>query len=137
MQVEGHCQCGRIRYQAVVDPGLVVICHCTDCQSFSGSPYRVGVPAARENFSLEAGTPKIYVKVAASGRRRAQAFCGDCGSAIYAADAEDPQRYVLRVGSLAQRERLPPRRQIWCGSALSWARDIDAVAGADGEWPNP
>jgi len=29
---------------------------------------------------------KIYIKTAESGNRRAQAFCGKCGSPIYAAD---------------------------------------------------
>jgi len=48
MDVQGSCHCGRIRYDAVVDPERVTICHCTDCQALTGTAYRVSVPTARE-----------------------------------------------------------------------------------------
>ena len=71
---------------------------------------------------------KIYVKTAESGNRRAQGFCADCGTPLYSADAQDPQVYFLRVGTLSQRAALPPTRQIWCQSALPWASDIRNLA---------
>ena len=40
MKIEGGCHCGGIRFEAEVDPAAVVICHCTDCQTFSGSAFR-------------------------------------------------------------------------------------------------
>lgn len=127
MKVEGRCHCGRITYEATVDPEKVTICHCTDCQTLSGSPYRASVPASRETFSLRTGQPKIYVKTADSGAKRAHAFCPDCGSPIYSSAIDDPPAYSLRVGCLRQRSELPPRRQIWCRSALAWASDLQGV----------
>jgi hypothetical protein len=121
MDVTGRCQCGAITYKASVDPEKVSICHCTDCQTFSGSAYRLAVPAPAESFKLLSGQPKIYVKTAESGNKRAQGFCGNCGSAIYAAAVTNTPSYSLRVGGLDQRAQLPPRRQIWCKSALPWA----------------
>jgi hypothetical protein len=50
LKVDGSCQCGRIRFEADIDPANVVICHCTDCQTFSGAPYRVSVPVVAHNF---------------------------------------------------------------------------------------
>ena len=46
----GSCHCGRIRYEGDVDPALVTICHCTDCQKLSGTGYRIGAPAAAATF---------------------------------------------------------------------------------------
>jgi hypothetical protein len=127
MKVHGACHCGAIRYEAEIEPAAVGICHCTDCQTLSGSAYRVVVPAAREGFHMT-GTPKVYVKTAASGTRRAQAFCGDCGSALYAAAPEDPPVYSLRVGTIAERRELgPPVRQIWCDSAIGWAMSLESI----------
>jgi hypothetical protein len=124
MKIEGRCHCGAIQYEAEVDPATVSICHCDDCQTLSGAPFRASVPAKTENFQLTGGLPKIYVKTAASGNKRAQAFCADCGSSIYSADAVDhPAVYMLRVGPIEQREQLPPKRQIWHSSALAWASD--------------
>ena len=45
MKVDGRCHCGFLSYVAEVDPEQVEICHCTDCQTLSGSAFRVVVPA--------------------------------------------------------------------------------------------
>ena len=124
MKVDGQCHCGQIRYEAQADADKVSICHCTDCQSLTGSAYRVSVPVAAADFKLLSGAPKIYIKTAESGNQRAQAFCGNCGSPIYAADPVNPKSFSIRVGTLTQRDTLPPMRQIWCRSALPWTADI-------------
>jgi len=127
MKVLGRCHCGKIRYEAIVDPERATICHCSDCQMLSGSAYRISVPAASETFSLRGGPPTIYVKTADSGNRRAHAFCPDCGAPIYSSAVCDPQTYSLRVGCLEERAMLPPRRQIWCQSAVPWSANLEAV----------
>lgn len=132
MEVQGRCHCGRITYEADVDPSLVGICHCTDCQMLTGSVYRVSVPAMRDAFRLKSGTPKIYVKTADSGTKRAHGFCGDCGTPVYASDVGDaPPAYMLRIGCLDRRAELAPQRRIWCRSLLSWSLDVAGVPGQD------
>jgi hypothetical protein len=133
MRVEGRCHCGRIQYEADVDPGKVTICHCTDCQMLTGSAYRAAVPAPRESFTLRSGEPRIYVKTADSGNRRAHAFCGDCGTPVYATALGEGPTYSLRVGCLRQRAELRPVRQIWCRSALPWSGDLRAIPPHDGQ----
>ena len=64
MHVDGECHCGRIAYEAAVDPRLSAICNCTDCQQFSGSPWRASVPAKAEDFRLLRCALKTYVKTA-------------------------------------------------------------------------
>ena len=128
MKVEGSCHCGQITYEAIVDPEKVSICHCSDCQMLTGSAYRVSVPVPRETFVLRTGQPKVYVKTAESGTRRAHAFCPECGAPVYSSAITDPPTYSLRVGCLAQRALLRPRKQIWCRSALDWAMDLEGVA---------
>ena len=127
MKVEGRCHCGSIRYDAEVDPAKVTICHCTDCQTLSGSPYRASVPAPAATFKLQRGSPKTYVKTAESGTKRVHAFCAECGSPVYSCAVSDPPFYSLRVGCLAQRDQLPPGKQIWCQSAVPWSNSVDAV----------
>lgn len=127
MKVDGRCHCGEIVYEAVVDPARVCLCHCTDCQALTGSAYRVTVPASKDAFSLRTGQPRIYVKTADSGAKRAHAFCPTCGAPVYSAAASDPQTYSLRVGCLRQRAELLPRMQQWCQSALPWAMDLSSI----------
>jgi hypothetical protein len=123
MRVEGRCHCGKISYEATVEPDTLSICHCTDCQTLSGSAFRAVISAPAESFVIR-GTPKIYVKTAESGNQRAQAFCAECGTPIYASAPSNPTTYSLRVGAIKQRAQLRPRRQIWCRSALPWAMDL-------------
>jgi len=127
MHIDGGCHCGYITYEAEVDPARVGICHCTDCQTLTGSAYRVTVPAPKDGFRLLTGKPKIYVKTAESGTRRAHGFCPECGTPIYATAVADPHVYGIRVGTARQRAKLPPRRQSWCRSALGWATNIEAL----------
>ena len=124
MKVDGQCHCGAIAYEADVDPARVQICHCTDCQTLTGTAYRVSAPAEPAKLKFTRGAPKIYIKTAESGRKRAQAFCGECGSPIYSAAPENTPVYFLRVGGMKQRAELPPQRAIWCDSALPWTEDI-------------
>jgi hypothetical protein len=128
MKIDGGCHCGHITYEAEVDPEKVTVCHCTDCQRLSGSAFRTVVPAPREAFALLTGQPKIYIKTAESGSKRAQAFCPECGTPIYSAAVGDAPAYSIRVGTIRQRAELPPKAQIWCRSALDWAMELGSVS---------
>jgi hypothetical protein len=129
MKVDGACHCGAITVEGEIDPERVTICHCTDCQTATGSAFRVSVPVAGKAFKM-AGQPSLYVKTTAeNGNPRVNAFCPTCGSPIYStASGDGPQEsYMLRVGILRQRDRLTPRRQIWFRSARAWIADIGGV----------
>jgi hypothetical protein len=127
MHIEGGCHCGNITYAAEVDPDTAGICHCTDCQTFSGSAFRTVVQAKKDAFRFLTGQPKIYVKTAQSGNKRAQAFCPECGTHLYAAAASDPQVFGIRIGTARQRAELRPKRQIWCRSAQPWTMDLKSI----------
>jgi hypothetical protein len=95
MRIDGHCHCGRITFEAEVDPDAVTICHCTDCQRLTGSAFRANVPAPASGFVLRSGTPKSYVKTAENGNQRRHAFCGDCGTPVYACAVDDHATHGL------------------------------------------
>ena len=127
MKVHGSCHCGAIRFEAEADPQKAGVCHCTDCQSLTGSAFAIFLQVPKEAFRLTSGEPKIYVKTAESGNRRAQAFCGTCGSRLWASAEKDPPVYNLRLGTIRERAELPPQVQLWCRSALPWMKELGAV----------
>ena len=126
MKIDGRCHCGKISYEAEINPEYVVICHCTDCQTISGAPYRVNVSALTRRFHLN-GTPKTYLKRGDSGEVVATMFCADCGTALYSSKGEAPEFIFLRVGAVAQRSLLAPKSQGFCCSAMPWATDISGI----------
>jgi len=127
MKIDGQCLCGYISYEANVDRDRVMICHCTDCQASSASAFRTGVMVRKDNFRLLTGQPKIFVKTAQSGAKRALAFCPECGTSLYGSDVVEPKSYSLRIGTARQRHQLVPKKQIWHYSALSWVAEIEQI----------
>jgi len=126
MQVDGACHCGGIRFTAVVDPARVVVCHCTDCQVLSGSPFRVVALAPIESVRMD-GAPNHYIKHAENGSKRVQAFCPECGTPLYSRAVENPKHLSLRLGALRQRAALMPGLQIWKRSSLPWLEGLSGV----------
>jgi len=128
VKIDGGCHCGAISYEAEIDPGKVAICHCTDCQTLSGSAFRTIVPVPDAAFDLLSGDPKIYIKTAESGAKRIQSFCPDCGTPIYSTSVGDgPKDLSLRLGTVRQRNDLPPKTQIWFRSAQPWLSDLGGI----------
>ena len=128
MKIDGGCHCGHISYEAEIDSDKEVACHCTDCQTMSGAPFRMVAFSVADGFKLLSGELKIYVKTAESGNKRQQSFCPECGTPIYAAGVEEgPKNYGIRVGSIRQRAELTPKLQVWSRSAQHWLPDLQEI----------
>ena len=128
MHIDGGCHCGKVGYEADIDPEKVILCHCTDCQVISGTAFRTVVFVPESRFDLRKGSLKTYVKTADSGNQRAMAFCAECGTHIYATSVDGDDKVLgLRVGTARQRRELRPGKQVWCGSALDWVTDLAAI----------
>jgi len=107
MKIDGHCHCGQITFEAEVDPTAPTICHCTDCQTLTGSAFRINIPAPAEHFVLRSGTPKSYVKTAESGNKPTN---GATPSAAIAARRSMPARWTIRRLMLCVSVRSPSAR---------------------------
>ena len=129
MRIDGSCHCGFITIEGEADPEKVQICHCTDCQTGTGSAFRISIPVPGTSFKMT-GQPTAYLKTTAdSGRPRVQAFCPKCGSPIYSTTQGDGVQpsYTVRVGILRQRDQLGPHRQQWFRSARPWVTELASV----------
>jgi hypothetical protein len=129
MRIDGACTCGAIKIEGEADPEKTQVCHCTDCQTGTGSAFRVSTPVPGATFRMS-GQPTNYVKTTAeSGNPRVQAFCPQCGSSIYSTTPGDGVQasYMVRVGILRQRDQLLPRRQNWFRSARPWVTELATV----------
>ena len=129
MRIDGSCHCGLVTFTAEIDPAGVMVCHCADCQVLSGSPFRTAVATPIESFTVK-GKTKSYVKVAESGARRAQVFCPECGTPLYATAPEIPASVVIRLGCVKQRAELTPAVQIWQQSSAPWLTNLLHIPGS-------
>jgi hypothetical protein len=125
MHIDGACHCGLISFTAEIDPKEVTICHCADCQIMSGAPFRTVVEVPIGQFKLS-GEPRRYTMVQ-KGRQWVQAFCPECGTPLFAADAESPTIVVVRLGCVVQRAQLRPSAQIFQHLALPWLSELPMI----------
>ncbi len=137
MRIDGSCHCGFIKIEGEADPEKTQICHCTDCQTGTGSAFRISIPVPGASFKMT-GRPTTYVKTTAdSGVPRVQAFCPKCGSPIYSTTQGEGVQpsYTVRVGILSQRDQLAPRRQQWFRSARPWVTELASVPKSEKQTP--
>ena len=57
----------------------------------------------------------------------AQAFCADCGTQLYATEADAPKVLNLRLGCVNERAELVPQKQMWGVSAMPWLGQLQAL----------
>jgi hypothetical protein len=134
MKIDGGCHCGYITYEGEADPETATICHCADCQTLSGSAFRTAVPVKSDAFRIVTGEPAIYVKTAESGNKRQQAFCPRCGSPIFSVPPGDgPKNYMIRLGTVRQRDQFAPTVQIWTRSRQRWLDNLPSTRALERE----
>lgn len=132
MNITGSCFCGAVSYEAELDEGRVGICHCRDCQIFSGSAFRMASLTEPEAFRFTKGEPKYYNKRADSGAVRRLAFCGNCGThlcslpSLQSPDTDAPSAYVsIRLATAREFPELRPEIEVFCDSRVPWLAPLE------------
>ena len=121
MEIKGGCLCGAVRYTAEADPTSATVCHCRDCQKFTGSAFAALVRVPKEALTIE-GTLKTFSSIGGSGNPILRHFCPECGSSI----AEEPGTrrdiIILNVGTFDDPTVAKPRREIFRADASRGSR---------------
>ena len=118
-QISGGCLCGSVRYSADAEPAFVGVCHCSDCQRFTGSAFAtvVAVPASALRVS---GMLKTFTKPGDSGLPMHRRFCPECGSGIVDEADALPGIAMVNAGTLDDRSWVLPQSEVYCASAQPW-----------------
>ncbi|KAJ9485094.1 hypothetical protein VN97_g8262 [Penicillium thymicola] len=100
MTFTGSCMCGGVTYAVEVDTYLAALCHCTDCQKWSGGAFTSNAVVPRTSFKVTKGTPNSYNAVGNSGKINKHFFCPTCGSSIYTELEIMPDMTCIKAGTL-------------------------------------
>ncbi|KAE8409808.1 Mss4-like protein [Aspergillus pseudonomiae] len=92
MVLTGSCMCA--------EPAVKAVCHCLNCQKFSGSAFTTNFIIPRSAFKVVFGSPKSGEYLADSGYKYHTFFCGDCGSSLYGQPESLPEMMSIKAGSL-------------------------------------
>jgi hypothetical protein len=118
-QLTGGCLCGAVRFTTTAEPQMTFVCHCRDCQKFSGSAFGALVVFPREEVTIT-GTMKSFTSLGGSGKPIVRHFCPECGSSIAEEAGAAPGRMVLNVGTFDEPKSVAPAREVFCDDALPW-----------------
>jgi hypothetical protein len=116
--INGHCECGRVSYQADGEISDFSHCHCSQCRRLHGAAFASFAGVAKDGFSYLSG--ESDVKVYQSSPSHDRVFCGTCGSNIMVALDSEPEQLYLCMGTMDGNLALPPGYHIYVGSKASW-----------------
>jgi len=115
---QGSCLCQRIKYEIDGELGDFGYCHCTSCRKASGAPHGANSPVDRARFRLVQGADSLREYESSPGKLRA--FCGHCGSPIYAYLTASRDVVRLRLGSLDTPFDKQPKAHTFVSDKAPW-----------------
>jgi hypothetical protein len=118
-QIVGGCLCGKVRYSTNAEPAFTGVCHCRDCQKFSGSAFATVIAVPKDTLSVQ-GKLNSFSKPGDTGQSMTRSFCPECGSGVLDEAAVMPGLVMINVGSLDDPSWVKPGMQIYCDSAQPW-----------------
>lgn len=116
--VTARCNCGAVRFE-ITEPLLgAAYCHCTRCQRRTGTAASASAGVKPGSLRIVAGEDEIRRWNAGDGFDKA--FCGNCGSALFAQNPENHDQIALRMGIIDGDPGVRPGGRQHVSSAAVW-----------------
>lgn len=130
---EGHCHCGLVQYEYSGKPLTCYSCHCTDCQSSSGSAFTLVTVVFESEVKLTHGQLSVntYTHAGKEGHRY---HCAHCGSTLWRSATEMPGIVSISSGTFSDTSWIEPVAHIWVSSSQPW---LSFEGGADDSGNDP
>lgn len=115
----GGCACGAVRYKVTGAPMSVHACHCTDCQTLSGSAFGLSMVLNLSDIEVTLGELQVN-DFTASKNRMHRHHCAKCGVAIWFSSPGYEGIIAIKPGTLDDTSGLRPIAHMWYRSAQPW-----------------
>ena len=121
-KLKGGCLCESVTYQCSSEPEATMLCHCLECQKWTGSSYATMCLFEDKNISIT-GKLKEFKVTTDSGNLMSKFFCPECGTHIFESSAWLPNYTALAAGSLNDQSLIKPSAQCWTKRMLPWVKE--------------
>jgi hypothetical protein len=118
-ELTGGCLCGRVRYAVHGEPMFSGICHCRNCQRYTGSAFETLIAFPAESVSVR-GELKTYDNIGDSGKILHRRFCPNCGSGVIAEPDVMPGLIVVLAGTLDDPAAFKPTMDLYWSKVQPW-----------------
>ena len=116
--VTGGCGCGAVRFEVTEPLVSARYCHCTRCQRRTGTAASASAAVAPGSFHVVQGEDRLGVWRPEGGHEKW--FCGDCGSALFTRNRDDPSEIGVRLGAIDGDPGVRPSIRQFVAYAASW-----------------
>ena len=117
--MSGGCLCGQVRYTLTGNPELSGLCHCRDCQRYTGSAFEPLLIFDANSIDLR-GELKTFEVKGGSGKSVHRRFCPNCGSGVVNELDSLPGKIIVLVGSLDDPSLFVPQIEVFCEAMQPW-----------------
>lgn len=123
--LHGRCVCGALTYTlAEGQRSPPYACHCTDCQTRTGSAFSEHMIISEADVSI-AGSIEEHVQLRENGSKTTHIGCATCGTIILSKSDARLGSATLRCGTLEVRSLVEPRAHFWTRSKQPWFKLSD------------
>ena len=102
-EMTGGCACGKVRFEATVEPAEAYLCHCRMCQRSTGSVSIAFVNAMLDQVRWD-GEPDWYDSSPIARR----SYCRECGTSLGFMFKQDADKMFFKVPTLRNVSRTAP-----------------------------
>ena len=117
----GGCLCGNVRYSINSESIHCGVCHCRDCQRFTGSAFVSAVRVPLDSVRVQGELTVIETK-GGSGQLIRRHFCPNCGSSVLG-EPYRPGMINVMAGTLDDPSIFVPTTEVFCETAHAWLQD--------------
>ena len=117
--ITAGCLCGRVRYTVTGEPAFSGLCHCRNCQRYTGSAFEALIAFPAASVSVQ-GELKTYDDTGDSGQPVHRRFCPNCGSGVVNEVDVLPGVTIVLAGTLDDPAAFKPTMDVYWSSAQPW-----------------
>ena len=117
-RLTGGCLCGAVRYRVNNKFSHFFLCHCKQCQQFTGSAFAANIFTSPENIQWLTDNDKISCYEHPS-REFSKAFCSACGCALPFIN-QSGKSLIIPAGSLFDKVENIPEANIFVNEQAHW-----------------
>jgi hypothetical protein len=114
----GGCNCGAVRFDITQPLVSARYCHCTRCQRRTGAAASASASVAPGTFHVIAGEEALKHWKPDDGAEKW--FCGECGSAVFTRDPDNPEQIGVRLGAIDGDPGIRPSVRQFVAYAAPW-----------------
>ncbi|KAM0700980.1 hypothetical protein Q7P35_011340 [Cladosporium inversicolor] len=129
--INGSCLCKGIHFTVKGQDKGAVLCHCSNCKSFSGSTYGHNYRMMKTTIEYQKGKDLVRSyrdDATKSGKVLERFFCSRCGSSLMNVPDAIPGLAVVCAGAIESDNSMKPKFELFEEDKRPWLSKVNGEA---------